>query len=1087
MGKEQSEILLKKLNIFIKKYYWNLIIKGGLVTILVLLFSFISFSVLEYYGQFNIKIRMILFWFFILLLLLLIIVYILVPILKLNRFGEALTHEDAGKIIGNHFEEINDKIINIIQLNNMDKKDTSLIQASIDRKISLLSSIKFTPAIDFKETYQLFKWVLIPFSIILLLFITEKGHILKESSARIIKYNTLFEATAPFNYVFNNKLEIPQFEDFNLSFNIEGDLIPEKVYIVLDNNKFQLKSSSYNSFEYVFKSVSSDINFSFFSGGFHSSIYTLTAIPRPSILDFSTFLDYPKYIDKKDETLNNIGDLEVPEGTLINWAFKLQNTNYLTLSFGKNNNLLITPKNNIASFEKTLLNNSLYKIKIQNQFNLVDSMLFNLTVIKDLRPKINITEIIDSSLGPIFFKGIIEDDYQLSSLTFNYKHEASNSFFSQAIPINNLSKELFLFSFDFNTLDSIKKGNINYFFEVWDNDQINGSKSSKSTMFNFKILSEKELEDNISKTTTNLKSQLSESINNAKTLKKEIIDLNNSLLEKKEFSWEEKQKIAAIIKQQKQLESKLKSSKKINTQISQSREKTSEKQKNLESLINSLIDEETQKLLKKLEKLLEENDKKRIKDLLEKLAEKNNNLDTELERDLEILKQLEFESKLETILTNLNKIKTAQENLKNNTTNNKTTLDSLIKNQEDLQKEMDSIVNKLDDLNNNNNKLENKNSLPKTDNFTQKIQKNMQNSSSNLKQKNKKNSSKSQQKAINNLKELDEKLQVLQKSCSSDIHVEDLQTLRQILENLLVLSFNQEALITEVNNVSKNSPSFLLLVKEQKKLELNSKIIQDSLFALSKRVSQLQPSINKEIYSIQNNMKKATSELENRSVKTAASTQQFIMTSTNNLALLLSELLKSMQKNIANKCNKPGSKQCNKPGGSPSLSLLKTMQKKLNQKMKTGSIKTLKENGRLSSKELANLLKEQEQIKHHLEKIRNSLNKNHSRRKLNKIIEQIEDNETDIINNKITNKTFKRHEDIIVRLLEVEKAEREQGNEKKLESVEWYLNTIDSNESFLEYKKIKQQQQELIQTTPVRLTPFYKRKVNEYFNLLLKK
>ena len=63
-----------------------------------------------------------------------------------------------------------------------------------------------------------------------------------------------------------------------------------------------------------------------------------------------------------------------------------------------------------------------------------------------------------------------------------------------------------------------------------------------------------------------------------------------------------------------------------------------------------------------------------------------------------------------------------------------------------------------------------------------------------------------------------------------------------------MLSFDQENLIKKVNATSKNSIAFLTLVKEQKKLELNSKIIQDSLFALSKRVSQLESSINEEIF-----------------------------------------------------------------------------------------------------------------------------------------------------------------------------------------------------------------------------------------------
>ena len=39
---------------------------------------------------------------------------------------------------------------------------------------------------------------------------------------------------------------------------------------------------------------------------------------------------------------------------------------------------------------------------------------------------------------------------------------------------------------------------------------------------------------------------------------------------------------------------------------------------------------------------------------------------------------------------------------------------------------------------------------------------------------------------------------------------------------------------------------------------------------------------------------------------------------------------------------------------------------------------------------------------------------------------------------------------------------------------------------YSEYKKLKERQEELIQTTPINLTPFYKKKVDEYFNIILK-
>ena len=81
-------------------------------------------------------------------------------------------------------------------------------------------------------------------------------------------------------------------------------------------------------------------------------------------------------------------------------------------------------------------------------------------------------------------------------------------------------------------------------------------------------------------------------------------------------------------------------------------------------------------------------------------------------------------------------------------------------------------------------------------------------------------------------------------------------------------------------------------------------------------------------------MDKSISLLEERKINQGISKQQFVMTSVNNLALLLSETLKQMQMEMANKT--PGSKQCNKPGSSskPSLKKLKKMQEDLKEEMK---------------------------------------------------------------------------------------------------------------------------------------------------------
>ena len=133
----------------------------------------------------------------------------------------------------------------------------------------------------------------------------------------------------------------------------------------------------------------------------------------------------------------------------------------------------------------------------------------------------------------------------------------------------------------------------------------------------------------------------------------------------------------------------------------------------------------------------------------------------------------------------------------------------------------------------------------------------------------------------------------LQSSCSNDKPMENMETLRQILENLITLSFNQEELIHNISSIPKNSNNIVKYIKEQKKLSDNSKIIEDSLFALSKRVIQIESVINKEISAINYNIDKSISLLEERKVNQGTSKQQFVMTSVNNLSLITFRNLKT--------------------------------------------------------------------------------------------------------------------------------------------------------------------------------------------------
>ena len=1091
MTKNQNNLLFDKLNGFISKHYKNQLLKGGIFLIATLVFFMLLFSVIEYFSSFGSNIRSVLFWTYLILNFIILIKFILLPIFHLFRIGKTLKYTEAAKIIGQHFPEIDDKILNILQLNELSEDDNILIKASIKQKTESISSFSFKSVVNFSENKKYLIWVVVPIIVLLSFLLTGNEKIITEGSSRIIDYNTNYINVTSFTFnIKNEKLEVIQNDDFVVELEVLGNDIPNYIYIEIDGNRFSMIKNSISDFEYTFKSNVIDQEFKFYADGNSSEIYTLKTIMIPSILEFEINLDFPKYTSYKTEIIENIGDLTVLEGTKIQWIFQLKNTDSLYFT-KKNKTTKYHIQNNNLSIEKIADINSQYSLTLINK-NISKKNNYTILVIKDEFPKISLESKLDSLNNQLFLSGEISDDFATSKLDFVYSIKSIDSSYSirENIKINQKSKENYYHYLDINLLNLNSSDEINYYFEVWDNDGTNGSKKTKSFLGKYKELSLEELKNKRDTEDKKIKENLNETINIAKEIQEEITDLKKDLINKKNLGWEEKNKVENIINKQKFLEEKIQKNNKNNSNNNKNQEKLNskilDKQKKLEELMNKVLDEESKKLMEDLKKLLDEMNKKDMKEVLDKIEQNNSDLEKELDRNLELYKELEFEQKLDETINKIDELKEQQKELKNNTENKKSDSKDLLEEQKKLQQKLEDLNKDLEKLEKNNSELESKKDLPNIEEEQKEISEKMEESKNSLEKKQKKMSLEKQKLVIEELEKMSKKMKELQASNSESKPVEDMETLRQILENLITLSFNQEELINSISTLPKNSNSIVKYIQKQKKLSDDCLIIEDSLLALSKRVIQIESFINKEINSINFNIEKSINLLEERKIDIGVSKQQFVMTSLNNLALMLSETLEQMQMDMANKM--PGTKQCNKPGSSskPSLKELKKMQKKLMNEMK-GKKGDKGETGKKNSKEgksrsLMQMAQNQEKIRQRLQEIRDDIGENGEKGNIDRIIEKMEENETDILNNLITEETLLRQEEILTKLLEAEESQRERGEEEKRESQEWKYEIKNESTDYLEFIKKIKNQEELLKTTPVQLNPYFKEKVNKYFN-----
>ena len=108
--------LIHKVDQFTRKYYINQIIRGSLYFVGLVTIVFIAFNLLENQFYFSKAIRKLLFFSFLGLFGLTFWNWVLTPMLHYFKLGKLISHEEAAKIIGTHFTDVKDKLLNVLQL-----------------------------------------------------------------------------------------------------------------------------------------------------------------------------------------------------------------------------------------------------------------------------------------------------------------------------------------------------------------------------------------------------------------------------------------------------------------------------------------------------------------------------------------------------------------------------------------------------------------------------------------------------------------------------------------------------------------------------------------------------------------------------------------------------------------------------------------------------------------------------------------------------------------------------------------------------------------------------------------------------------
>lgn len=272
-------------------------------------------------------------------------------------------------------------------------------------------------------------------------------------------------------------------------------------------------------------------------------------------------------------------------------------------------------------------------------------------------------------------------------------------------------------------------------------------------------------------------------------------------------------------------------------------------------------------------------------------------------------------------------------------------------------------------------------------------------------------------------------------------------------------------------------------------------MVEDTLHALSKRVTQIESFVHEKVSDINFNLKKSLEQLEERNKTVSSDNQQRTMTFLNDLALMLSEVMNQMQQQMAN--SMPGSQMCNKPGGnSPNSSgkgkkgrvpmdKITQGQQELNGEMQKLSDQMKKGDQGKMSKEFAQMAAKQAALRKALKDL--SQEKKEQGKgipELDNITEEMNKIEIDLVNKRLNAETLKRQQDITTRLLEAEKSERQRDQDEKRQAETAQQQKRSMPPALEQYIRQREAEIEQYKSVSPDLKPYYKFLVEEYYQSL---
>jgi hypothetical protein len=507
------------------------------------------------------------------------------------------------------------------------------------------------------------------------------------------------------------------------------------------------------------------------------------------------------------------------------------------------------------------------------------------------------------------------------------------------------------------------------------------------------------------------------------------------------------------------------------------------KQQQIDELLKDVFSDELKKLFEEFNELAKQFDSKKFDQLSKEMNSGLDDLAKQLDKNVQLLKKMKVEQKVERVIEELKKLAISE----------KTNLEKLGKRSDLILIKEDEKQNesRLKDLENDyngaleiNRGLEKPMNLFNFDNEFSTIKQNYSKVLNELEKDNKRKTSEGIENNGRSLNQLVFAMDQMLKNNKSKQNKANIEDIKQILDNLIIVSFDQEKVLNKFNSIDFNNPLINDFKIKQKNLQTQVVFVKDSLYALAKRTPEISSVINKEMLGLENSVVSVFDNLESGNIGGSRMYQQYGITAANNLALFLSEALENIKEQEKNSMSGDG--DCDKPGGKgskPGMKSLKDSQSSIKEQLQQMIDQMKKGDMGKMSKSIGQTLAQQEIMQQLIRDMVNGGSVGSKASDQLKAIDQLlEQSRKDLINRNVTNELINRQNLILSKLLDAEKSEIERDFEDKRESKTATDVKKSNSEGYFEYNNRIKNENELFKKGNFKLRSFYDQKYNNFLN-----